>query len=111
MDLLLDILLKFGFFEKWVNQVMMCVTPVQYHALVESDEIGPIVPQHGIRQGDPLSPYMFIVMAKGLSALIRNYETRGLFHGVAIAMSAPRISHLLFADDSFIFFKTNPKES
>lgn len=105
------IMLRVGFCERWVNLIMKCVTTVKCHILVEGEEIGPICPQRGVRKGDPLSPYLFILVVEGLSALIRRYESRGLFHGIAIAKNAPKISHLLFADDSFIFFKANAGES
>lgn len=50
-------------------------------------------------------------MAEGLSALIKQREARGTFHGIGVARGAPKISHLLFADDSFIFFKANAEET
>lgn len=108
--LLRGIMIKFGFCVRWVNLLMECVTTVRYHILIEGDEVGPITPHRGIRRGDPLSPYMFILVAEGLTALIRNYEARGKFHGIAVPRGAPKISHL-FADDSFIFFKANQEES
>ncbi|KAM6542861.1 hypothetical protein CsatB_007308 [Cannabis sativa] len=60
-------------------------------------------PTRGIRQGDPLSPYLFILCAEGLSAILRNYHHRGLLHGISISRNAPSISHLVFADDSILF--------
>ncbi|KAL0289255.1 UNVERIFIED_CONTAM: putative mitochondrial protein [Sesamum angustifolium] len=57
----------------------------------------------GIRQGDPLSPYLFIICAKALNCLLQFYEIKGSIRGVAIARSAPKVSHLLFADDTLIF--------
>ena len=64
-----------------------------------------------MRQGDPLSPYLFIICAEGLSAIIQEYEHKGLIHGCKVARAAPRISHLFFADDSFFFFKATMSES
>lgn len=110
-NMLRAILLKFGLCERWVNLVMTCVETVSYHVLVEDKEIGPIHRQRGLKQADPLSPYLFIMVVEGLNALIRHYECRGQFHGIAVARYAPRISHFLFADNNFIFFKANPSES
>jgi hypothetical protein len=64
-----------------------------------------------LRQGDPLSPYLFIICVEGLSALIRQAEARGDIHGVKICKNAPIISHLLFADDCFLFFRANHNEA
>lgn len=50
-------------------------------------------------------------MAEGLSALIREREAWGIFHGIGVARGAIKISYLLFVDDSFIFFKASPGES
>ena len=73
--------------------------------------IGPIIPCKGLRQGDPLSPCLFIICTKSLSFLIRRKERDGLLHGVKIAKGAPIISHLFFADDSFLFFRANINEA
>ena len=66
-----------------------------------------VVPQRGLRQGCPLSPYLFIMCAEGLSALFRKAEEDGSLTGVQICPSAPKINHLFFADDSLVFMKVN----
>jgi hypothetical protein len=53
---------------------MMCVEAVDYYCLVNNNESGPITPSRGLRQGDPISSYLFIICAKGLSTLIRKEE-------------------------------------
>lgn len=110
-SLLQGIMIKFGFCSRWVELILKCVTTVEFSILLEEEEIGPIHPHRGLRQGDPLSPYLFIMVAEGLSLMIKEQEKRGLVHGISIAKRAPEISHLLFADDSFIFFKANTEES
>lgn len=93
------IMLKMGFAADIVNLIMMCVTIVSYKIMRDGREIGPIIPSRGLRQGDPLSPYLFIIRAEGLSSLIHHYEKAGLLHGARVARGDPDTSHLFFADD------------
>lgn len=73
--LLRAIMLRLGFHEKWVNLIFHCVSTALYFVLNQGEEIGPIVPSRGLRQGDPLSPYLFLIIAEGFSAIIRNFKT------------------------------------
>lgn len=82
-----------------------------YYVLLNGEEIGPIIPHRGLRQGDPLSQYLFILAQEGLSAVLRKQEQRGNLHGISVAKGAPRISHLFFADDCYLFFQANEPES
>lgn len=90
---------------------MMCVTTVSYEFCFNGSSIGPIVPMRGLRQGDPLSPYLFLICVEGLSRSLNNAAAAGIIHGAQISQSAPIITHILFADDSFLFFKANISET
>lgn len=72
---------------------------------------GAIIPTRGIRQGSPLSPYLFIICAEGLSAIIRSYDEKKWIKGVKIYLNAPVISHTLFADDSYFCCKADIEEA
>jgi hypothetical protein len=61
----------------------------------------------GLRQGDPLSPYLFLLCAKGLSSLLLHDEEVGGIDGVRVCRNAPLVSHLLFAHDSLILTKAD----
>lgn len=69
------------------------------------------MPERGLRQGDPISPYVYIMCAEGLSAILRRNEEVGLIHGCRIARGAPTVSHLLFADDCYLFFRATRTEA
>jgi hypothetical protein len=84
----------------------------QYSQLCDYCFVSPLIngkpsptffPQRGLRQGDPLSPYLFILWANVLSGLINQAQNNKIIHGIKIAHGAPEISHLLFADDSLFF--------
>lgn len=90
---------------------MECISTVQYNILSDGREFDQIIPQRGLRQGDPLSLYLFIMVAEGLISLINEADNRGDIHGIAIAKGTPKVSHLLFADDGFLFFKAISSEA
>lgn len=83
---------------------------MSYSILINGELEGYIVPTRGIRQGDPLSPYLFILCAEGLSSLITQSVNCGLLKSLVMCPSAPVIHHLLFADDSFLFGKATERE-
>lgn len=72
---------------------------------------GLFFPSRGLRQGDPLSLYLFILCAKGLMSLNKDAKRRGDLHGVSICRGDLVITHLLFADDCFLFFRANDRET
>ena len=104
------IMLKLGFDNRWVDLMMMCVSTVRYNVLVNGMEVGPIILKRGLRQGDPLSPYLFILCAEGLSSLIKRVEFEGLLHGCRVSKTGLTVSHLLFADYSLFFFRASESE-
>ncbi|XP_057791345.1 uncharacterized protein LOC131008488 [Salvia miltiorrhiza] len=104
------ILNRLGFCEQWRTWMRLCVSSVSYDVLVNGVAVGPILPGRGLRQGDPLSPYLFILCAEGLSAMIR-YETDcGNLHGIQMGRGGPAVSHLMFADDCLFFCRATPAE-
>lgn len=97
-------MLKLGFDERWVRLVIMFVSSVSYHVVRNNYSIDPIIPSRGLRQGDPISPYLFFICAEGISSLIHYHTRHGRIHGYKVANGASAISHLFFADNSFLFF-------
>lgn len=82
---------------------MRCVRSVSYSVLINGNPTGHITPFRGLRLGDPLSPYLFILCTDVLIANIRKAENLGQITGLKVAQASPPLSHLLFADDSLFF--------
>ncbi|KAL8114438.1 hypothetical protein AgCh_021333 [Apium graveolens] len=110
-DYLKQCMQSLGFCNEWIGWMMRCVSTVSYDINFNGLKVGPISPKRGIRQGDPLSPYLFLFCLEGLSNLLDNAEEEGRLHGCKIGPTAPEVSHLLFADDSFLFFKASMEEA
>ena len=102
---------KLRFVERWVKLILLCVSTVTYKVLRGNEKVGPIVPSRGLRQGDPLSSYLFIIFVEGLSLLLQKHERAGLMHGVQVARGALIVTYLFFVDDCFLFFKANAQEA
>ena len=88
-----------------------CVTSVKYAVRINGQPCGHIQPTRGLRQGDPLSPYLFLICAKGLSALLHQVTHRKAIKGVAASAQGPRVSHLFFTDDSLVFGRASVSEA
>ena len=97
------IMLKLGLDSKWVQVAMETICTASYSVLINGEPKGFITPSRGIKQGDPLSLYLFLLCAEGLSSLIRSNVASRRLHGIQSCPNGICISHLLFADDSLIF--------
>uniref|UniRef100_A0A803P0Z6 Reverse transcriptase domain-containing protein n=1 Tax=Cannabis sativa TaxID=3483 RepID=A0A803P0Z6_CANSA len=109
-NFLKEVLVRFGFHSHFVKIIMSCVTTVSYSILLNGRPLKKFFPRRGIRQGDPLSPYLFILCNEVFSRLLTNEQNKGLLHGIRVARNGPVISHLMFADDTIIFLRANLNE-
>jgi hypothetical protein len=102
---------RLGFADKWIDWIMACVTSVRYAVRLNGSLLEAFHPTRGLRQGDPLSPYLFLLVAEGLSVLIDHEIRESRMKELKICRRAPGLSHLLFADDSLLFFEAKKEQA
>ena len=102
---------KLGFHERWSKLIMQCISTVSYRIKVIGELTDEIIPSWGLRQGDPLSPYLFLLCAEGFSTLLNAAESNGVLEGVPVCNNAPSITHLLLANDSLLLLKVNDESA
>ena len=96
--------------ERMVSLIMSCISTASYFVLPTGQPVGNIKPSRGLRQGDPLSPYLFLMCGMGLQSLLNKAEVEGHIRGVAICRNGPKVSHLFFVDDSVLFCSAKEAE-
>uniref|UniRef100_A0A803PQN1 Reverse transcriptase domain-containing protein n=1 Tax=Cannabis sativa TaxID=3483 RepID=A0A803PQN1_CANSA len=99
------ILNHLNFPSRIITLIHQCLSSVSIKFSINGNISKEILPTRGLRQGDPLSPYLFLLCSEGLAAALNIQKQLGNFDGISIARTAPAVSHLLFADDTLIFAK------
>ena len=92
---------------RWIQWIMECVTSMSYTLLVNGTLASSFKPSQGLRQGDPLSLYLFLFCANILSIALLQAERHKQLQGVKIGRNGLSFTHLLIADDSLLFFKND----
>ncbi|XP_071734542.1 secreted RxLR effector protein 78-like [Rutidosis leptorrhynchoides] len=90
-------LLQMGFGDKWRRWIKACLSSARTSILVNCSPTSEFSIRSGLRQGDPLSPFLFIIVIEGLHLALKDAVANNLIKGVSIGLL--NISHFLFADD------------
>jgi hypothetical protein len=107
-DFLFYMLQRCGFGERWREWIKFCISTVKFSILVNGTPSGFFQSSRGIRQGDPLSPLLFVVVMEALSRMLYASMRQGLLSSFSVGIrgnEALVVNHLLFADDTLIFWR------
>jgi exonuclease III len=104
-------LIAFGFDQKWVTWILKLTSSAFFSLLINGVPSKPFSPSRGIRQGDPLSPFLFIIMAEGLSRSIQAALRNNLLTGLPLHGLSPPISHSQFVDDTLLMGSPTAREA
>lgn len=109
-DFIEDTLLDAGFPTRMVRIILHCVTTSTLSVLWNGQPTQPFKPSRGIRQGDPLSPYLFVLCMERLSQAISRSVQAGQWKPIKLGRFGPPLSHLFFADDLILFGDTSKEQ-
>ncbi|KAK5839905.1 hypothetical protein PVK06_008759 [Gossypium arboreum] len=101
---------KIGFDEKWIVKIMNCIRLVKYMVKCNNILSDIIIPENGIRQGDPLSAYLFLFCMEVVSRMLIQAQDNNILRGVRASINGPRIIHLFFADDVLLFVRNKKSD-
>ncbi|RVW13005.1 LINE-1 retrotransposable element ORF2 protein [Vitis vinifera] len=105
-NFLMKVMRKMGFGDRWMKWIWWCISTASFSILVNGVPAGYFPNSRGLRQGDPLSSYLFVLGMEVLSAMLRRAVDGGFILGCNIQGRGGleiNVSHLLFADDTIIF--------
>jgi len=95
-----------GFHSKWIKWVKGCLETATVSVLVNGSPTEEFKPTRGLRQGDPLAPFLFLIVAEGLAGLVRKAVKEDLLRGIKVGRDEVDCCLLQFADDTLFMVKT-----
>ncbi|XP_010471448.1 PREDICTED: uncharacterized protein LOC104751234 [Camelina sativa] len=102
-DFLEDTLNAAGLSNLWVRWIMTCVSGPSMSLLINGERTEAFRPLRGLRQGDPLSPYLFVLCLERLCHLIEGSIEEKKWKPISLSRGGPKLSHICFADDLILF--------
>ncbi|KAL9690018.1 hypothetical protein QQ045_010411 [Rhodiola kirilowii] len=102
---------RLGFPDRCTRLILECISSVRYKVKLNDRVIDLPPPERGLRQGDPLFPYLFLLCSEWLSMKIEEEAAGRRLKGVRVCQGAPMITHLFFADDSTFFMKATEQNA
>lgn len=101
---------KLKFEDDYISKVLTRVSTMSYAVLVNGQLSVTINPTKGLHQGDPISCYLYLICAEGLSSLLHEAEVKACIKGFKVARNNPTLTHIFFADDSIVYCNATTTE-
>ena len=102
-DFLIYMMRRLGFCPKWIQWMVGCLRSASISVLVNGSPSSEFIPQRGLRQGDPLAPLLFNIVAEALNGLMREAVQKNIFRGFLVGTNNVEVSILQYADDTIFF--------
>ena len=103
-------MLKMGFNASWVALIMSCINSASYSILVNGVPKGDIRPTRGITQGNPLSPYLFLICSEALNCQLQQVARSKAIKGFFLCKNSPKISYLFFVEETLLFCRATKSD-
>ncbi|KAL9675464.1 hypothetical protein QQ045_003666 [Rhodiola kirilowii] len=101
---------RMGFGCKWIGWMAECYSSARLAVLINGSPSKEFAMKRGLRQGDPLSPFLFLVAAEGLSRILDKAVEEGVINGIDWMNNGDKLTHLQFADDTVLFYRADAME-
>ncbi|XP_068483176.1 uncharacterized protein [Phaseolus vulgaris] len=108
-DFIYYMLERLGFCAQWIRWIKCCLESASVSVLVNGSPTREFLPRKGLRQGDPLAPFLFLIVAEELAGVSRMAEEKQLIDSLEVGKPKVKVNMLQFADDTLFFYEANTK--
>ncbi|XP_068483362.1 uncharacterized protein [Phaseolus vulgaris] len=108
-DFLYYMLERLGFCVQWICWIKGCLESASVSVLVNGSPTREFIPRKGLRQGDPLAPFLFLIVAEGLTGVSRMAEEKSLIDSLVVGKANVKVNMLQYVDDTLFFCEANTK--
>ena len=103
-------LTNLGFDSVFIKRILTCISSVSFKVLVNEGKLNQFKPSKGLRQGDPLMPYLFILGQEVLSRLLNRELSSGNICGAKASANGFALTHVMYTDDIMLFSKATKND-
>lgn len=102
---------KLGIPNNLIRAIMVCISSSSFRVLWNGEKTREFYPNHGLRQRDPLSPYLFVLCMERLGHMVNMLVDNGCWKPITLARNGPKLTHLCFADDIILFARADVEQA
>ena len=100
---------RLGFYERWIRWIKSCLESFSMSVLVNGSPTSEFCPKRGLRQGDPLAPFLFLIVGEGLAGVVRKVVEKNLVESLEVGVKKIKVNMLQYADVTLFICETNIK--